>query len=103
MSVNLPWWHMCTHACFVVWRFFELDVFAPLCHHLFPGLHFHEHPEALAVVVSLCQIMKIACGHYLEEEVSVVRRSGNAPAHDLTFLCENAIPAVTASRTTHTL
>ena len=100
ISLSLAWWHSLKHAVHQVWKFFALELWAPLWHHLYPADLFLIKGKSPQDEISHLLYVAYAYPDFADDLRALVTErtltAGNiAMVKDFIFLFEFAIPAVT--------
>ena len=59
-GVSLGWWHTYKHVALKIWEVFATTIWAPLFHHLYPGVTFFPKMKKLTQVLAIYQACMVA-------------------------------------------
>jgi len=101
VSLSLAWWHNLKHAVHQLWKYFSLELWAPLWHHLYPSDLFiikgkSPQDEISHMLYVAYAYPEIAADLHSLLNDRTLTAANIAMVKDFVFLFEFAIPAVTS-------
>jgi hypothetical protein len=72
-GVSLGWWHTYKHVALKIWDVFATTIWAPLFHHLYPGVTFFKKMKKLTQVLAIYQACMVAYRDVYEDLREAVR------------------------------
>ena len=101
VSLSLAWWHNLKHAVHQLWKYFSLELWAPLWHHLYPSDLFiikgkSPQDEISHMLYVAYAYPEIAADLHSLLNDRTLTAANIAMVKDFVFLFEFAIPAVSS-------